>query len=133
MKQLFYGLIYKSLSNNSYNDVTNTNNNKNIEDGIHNKMFTSEALIIKKNKIDSKHFLSLNDSLINSIYNNDKERLLAVDDTTLNLSKKFNSNGFKFASNNETYCKGYLSCLMDVNNKIPINYNLSLNNNERNQ
>jgi hypothetical protein len=50
--------------------------------------------------------LDLNDSLINSIYNNDKERLLAVDGSTLNLFKNFNNDGFKFASNNKTYCKG---------------------------
>lgn len=132
IKNIFYGLIYKSLNNNSYDDVTNMINNKNIENGIYNKIFTSEAFIIKKNKIDSKYFLDLNDSLINSIYNNDtEERLLAVDGSTLDLSKKFSRYNFPFASQNKTYCKGYLSCLIDINNKIPINYNLSIKNNER--
>jgi len=132
IKNIFYGLIYKSLNNNSYDDVTNIINNKNIENGIYNKIFTSEAFIIKKNKIDSKYFLDLNNSLINSIYNNyTEERLLAIDGSTLDLSKKFSRYNFPFASQNKTYCKGYLSCLIDINNKIPINYNLSIKNNER--
>ena len=132
IKNIFYGLIYKSLNNYSYDDVTNKINNKNIDNGIYNKMFTSEAFITKKNKIDSKYFLDLNNSLINSIYdNNDEERLIAVDGSTLDLSKKFNSKDFPYASKNKTYCKGYLSCLIDINNRIPINYNLSIKNNER--
>ena len=130
IKNIFYGLIYKSLNNNSYDDITNMINYKNIDNGIYNKTFTTEAFIIKKNKIDSKYFLNLNNSLIECIYD-DKERLLAVDGSTLNLSKKFNNYNFPFASKKKTYCKGYLSCLFDVYNKIPINYHLSIKNNER--
>ena len=128
IKNIFYGLMYKSLNNNSYDDITNMINNKNIDKDIYNKSFTTEAFIIKKNKINSKYFLNLNDSLIDSIYNDGKERLLAVDGSTLSLSKKFNKYNFPFASKNKTYCKGYISCLFDVNNKITINYHLSIKN-----
>jgi len=65
MNQILYGLIYKSLSNNSYNDVTNIINNRNIEKGIYNKTFKTEAFIIKKNKIDAKYFFDLNPMLLN--------------------------------------------------------------------
>ena len=132
MNNIVFGSLYKCLNNYSYDDVQLKINNKNIENGKYNKVFTTEAFIIKKNNIDASYFLNLNNSLIDQIYNDNKERIFGVDGSNLDLFKNFNSDKYPYASSKtKNYCKAYISCLFDIDAKIPVNYNLSTKNNER--
>lgn len=132
MNNIVFGSLYKCLNNYSYDDVKLMINNKNIEKGEYNKVFTTEAFIIKKNNIDSNHFLNLNNSLIDQIYDDNKERIFGVDGSNLDLFKNFNLDKYPYASSKtKNYCKAYISCLFDINTKIPVNYNLSIKNDER--
>lgn len=54
-----------------------------------------------------------------------------MDGSFLNLFKNFNKVGFSYASSNENYCQGIISCLYYINNKISINYFLIKTRNER--
>jgi hypothetical protein len=128
VQNILFGSLYKCMSNKSYDDVVSILNINNIDKNI---IFTKSAFIIKKNKINSSNFLNLNNYLINIIYKNNKPRLIGVDGSSLDLYKNFKKYGYRYASNKETYCKGYLSCLFDIQNKIPINYHLSKNIDER--
>ena len=128
VQNILFGSLYKCMSNKSYDDVVSILNINNIDKNI---IFTKSAFIIKKNKINSSNFLNLNNYLINIIYKNNKPRLIGVDGSSLDLYKNFKTYGYRYASTKETYCKGYLSCLFDIENKIPINYHLSKNIDER--
>ena len=128
VQNILFGSLYKCMSNKSYDDVVSILNINNIDKNI---IFTKSAFIIKKNKINSSNFLNLNNYLINIIYKNNKPRLIGVDGSSLDLYKNFKKYGYRYASNKETYCKGYLSCLFYIENKIPINYHLSKNIDER--
>jgi hypothetical protein len=128
VQNILFGSLYKCMSNKSYDDVVSILNINNMDKNI---IFTKSAFIIKKNKINSSNFLNLNNYLINIIYKNNKPRLIGVDGSSLDLYKNFKTYGYRYASAKETYCKGYLSCLFDIENKIPINYNLSKNIDER--
>lgn len=97
-----------------------------------NTTISKTAFINKKNSISSDYFLNINDSIVEYIFKNDKTpRIYAVDGSFINLFKNFNKYGFSYASSNETYCQGIISCLYDINNKIPINYFLIKTRNER--
>jgi len=58
-----------------------------------------------------------------------KPRIINVDGSFLNLHK--NSYGYEYASDNKNYCKAIISCIYDIENKIPINYYLFKQRNER--
>jgi hypothetical protein len=131
-KDIIYGSIYKSINNTSYEDVTYQINkifiNKNINTSI-----TKSAFIQKKNNIPNEYFLNINDSFINFIYKTiKKSRIIAVDGSFLNLYKSFDKYGYEYASENKNYCKAIISCLYDIENKIPINYYLFKKRDERN-
>jgi hypothetical protein len=131
-KDIIYGSIYKSINNTSYEDVTYQINkifiNKNINTSI-----TKSAFIQKKNNIPNEYFLNINDSFINFIYKTIKKpRIIAVDGSFLNLYKSFDKYGYEYASENKNYCKAIISCLYDIENKIPINYYLFKKRDERN-
>jgi hypothetical protein len=130
-RDIIYGSIYKSINNTSYEDVTYQINktfiNKNIDITI-----TKSAFIQKRNDIPNEYFLNINDSFINFIYKNIKKpRIIAVDGSFLNLYKNFDKYGYEYASENKNYCKAIISCLYDIDNKIPINYYLFKKRDER--
>ena len=60
-----------------------------------------------------------------------KPRTYGVDGSFINLFKNFDKYDFMYASQNETYCQGIISCLYDIDNKIPINYFLLKTKDER--
>jgi hypothetical protein len=130
-EEILYGSIYKCINNTSYQDVSSKINLNFIEKNI-NKTITKTAFINKKNDISPHHFLNINDSFINYIFKNDKTpRVYGVDGSFINLFKNFNKYGFMYSSKNETYCQGIISCLYDINNKLPINYSLIKTRDER--
>jgi hypothetical protein len=124
---IYFLLKYNLIIDSSYNKV-----NVNLYNNNENNNVSSQAYINKRKKINIENLNNINIELIKSfylhlnIYNN--ERLIAVDGTQLNflysLNDKFN------VSSNNNYTYTYLSCLYDVNMKIPINYLVS-NNDER--
>ena len=130
-KEILYGSIYKCINNLSYQDVASKINLNFIKQNI-NTTISKTAFIDKRNNISNEYFLNINDSFIEYIYKNDKTpRIFGVDGSFLNLFKNFNKFGFSYASSNENYCQGIISCLYDINNKIPINYFLIKTRNER--
>jgi hypothetical protein len=131
-RDIIYGSIYKSINNTSYEDVTYQINKSFINKNI-NKTITKSAFIQKRNDIPNEYFLNINDSFINFIYKTIKKpRIIAVDGSFLNLYKNFDKYGYEYASENKNYCKAIISCLYDIDNKIPINYYLFKKRDERN-
>jgi len=130
-KDILYGSIYKAINNTSYDDVIYEINKNFINKNINNSISKS-SFIQKRNNIPNEYFLNINDSFINYIYKNNKSnRIIAVDGSFLNLYKNFDKFGYEYASNNNNYCKGIISCLYDIENKIPINYFLFKKRDER--
>jgi len=130
-KDIIYGSIYKIVNNTSYEDVTVQINKNFINKNINNKV-TKSAFIQKRNDIPNEYFLNINNSFINYIYENIKKpRIIAVDGSFLNLYKSFDKYGYEYASDNKSYCKAIISCLYDIENKIPINYYLFKKRDER--
>ena len=130
-RDIIYGSIYKSINNTSYEDVTYQINKSFINKNI-NKTITKSAFIQKRNDILNEYFLNINDSFINFIYKTIKKpRIIAVDGSFLNLYKNFDKYGYEYASENKNYCKAIISCLYDIDNKIPINYYLFKKRDER--
>lgn len=130
-KDIIYGSIYKIVNNTSYEDVTFQINKNFINKNINNTV-TKSAFIQKRNDIPNEYFLNINNSFINYIYENIKKpRIIAVDGSFLNLYKSFDKYGYEYASDNKSYCKAIISCLYDIENKIPINYYLFKKRDER--
>jgi len=130
-KEILYGSIYKCINNTSYQDVSSKINLDFIKRNL-NTMITSTAFIKKRNNIPNEYFLDINNSFINYIFkNNNKPRTYGVDGSFINLFKNFDKYNFMYASLNETYCQGIISCLYDIDNKIPINYFLLKTKDER--
>lgn len=129
-KDILYGSIYKSVNNCSYDYITSMLNIKYIDNEINCKI-SKTAFIEKRNNIDNKYFLQINDTFIDYIYNNNKPRILAVDGSYLNVFKSFGKYGYDYASDNKNYCKPLISCIFDIDKKIPINYNIFKTKNER--
>lgn len=127
-KGIMYYLTKYNLNTNSSYDTTNINIFSNGE----NNDVSSQAYINKRKKISLEHLNNINNDLISSFYKHlnlkEENRYIAVDGSQLNflhsLKNEFSS------SKNENYTFAYLSCLFDVNAKMPINYLIS-NNDER--
>jgi hypothetical protein len=130
-KEILYGSIYKCINNTSYQDVSSRINLDFIKRNI-DTTITNTAFIKKRNNIPNEYFLDINDSFVNYIFKNDnKPRIYGVDGSFINLFKNFDKYDFMYASQNETYCQGIISCLYDIDNKIPINYFLLKTKDER--
>ena len=99
-KDILYGSIYKSVNNCSYDYITLMLNIKYIDNEINCKI-SKTAFIEKRNNIDNKYFLQINDTFIDFIYNNNKPRILAVDGSYLNVFKSFGKYGYDYASDNK--------------------------------
>jgi hypothetical protein len=133
-KLFYYFLIKYNFNSYSSYDSTNIsifNNDETIDSSY-------QAFIKKRNTVNIDIFDNINDNLINSIYkhihndnnnnykykiNNNYYRLVACDGTQLNFLYSLN-NHFK-ANIHNTYTYTNLSCLFDVELKIPINYLMS--------
>lgn len=129
--EILYGSIFKCMNNSSYQDVSSQINLDFIKRNV-NTTISKTAFINKKNAIPNEYFLDINNNIIEHIFNIDnKPRIYGVDGSFINLFKSFDKYGFQYASSNKTYCQGIISCLYDIDNKIPINYNLIKTRNER--
>ena len=75
----------------------------------------------------------MNNDLINYIYNDKYEkRTISVDGSYLKTIKKLHNDGLKYPSKEyNNYTNSLISGIYDVDKKIIINYNLSINKNER--
>ena len=126
---------YNSNDTNSYNSSISSLIIDNVITDV-----SKTAFILKLKSIDYTYFIKINDMVINFFYNiikqnnNDnnqkhKKRLIAIDGSKVNFKKSLN-NEFKL-SNNKNYTTANISCLFDIDLKIPINYLLSKSFNER--
>lgn len=96
----------------------------------HNIEISKNAIMKKKNSIDITYFEQLNNSLLEHIYDNSNRRIVAVDGTKINLSKELHKDGLK-KGRNGGYCYLLISAIIDIEREIPLNYNLSIDCNER--
>ena len=62
-RHILYGSIYKSVNNTSYDTVTYQINKMFIDKNL-DKTITKTSFIKKKNNIDPKYFLEINNSII---------------------------------------------------------------------
>lgn len=123
-RDIIYYSSYLIGNNKSYDDTNSHLKIKNITN------VTKKTLIKEKNKIHFKYFKKLNDSLIDYIYEDSINRIIAVDSTYLELYKSLNIEGFNI-SRNGNYCTGLISTLFDVDKEIPIIYGFYKFKNER--
>ncbi len=124
-KDIFYCSVYMNGNKTSY-DLTNSHLKiKNIIN------VSKSALVKKRNKIHPIHYELINTKLINHIYDKyNKSRHIAVDGANIYLEKCLHKDGVKL-SKNKQYTKVLISSLYDIDNKIPINYTISKQFNER--
>lgn len=133
-KLFYYFLIQYNFNSSSSYDSTNIsifNNHESIDSSY-------QAFVKKRNTININIFNNINDNLINSIYkhihndnnynykfkiNDNYYRLVACDGTQLNFL--YSLNDYLKANKHNTYTHANLSCLFDVELKIPINYLMS--------
>lgn len=124
-RDILYGLSVKTINNTSYDKVVFSLNAK-------NKTSISASGFKKKRDImTSNDLISINNTFLNLIYKNNKQRILAVDGTRLKCLKAMHNDGFKFASTNKTYTHCAISGLYDTDSNIVINYTHSVSLNER--
>ena len=125
---------YNSSDSNSYNLSISSLIIDNVIPNV-----SKTAFILKLKLIDCTYFIQLNNIIIKFFYdivdknndNNDKKiRFLAIDGSKVNFKKSLYKE-FKL-SKNKNYTTGNISCLFDIDLKIPINYLLSKSLNERN-
>lgn len=108
----FKDVIYYTcqiIGNNISYDLENTQ--LQIEDILN---VSKSSLIYNKKKFDHEHFTTLNDSIVEYMYSENKPRILAVDGTYVILSKKLNEYGFEFQNEKKEYCQALISTIFDV-------------------
>jgi hypothetical protein len=133
-KMFYYFLIQYNFNSSSSYETTNIsiyNNNESLDSSY-------QDFVKKRNKIDITIFNAINNKLINSFYGHvDKDknidykfkindtyyRLIVCDGSQLNFLYFLNDN--LKANKHNTYTYANLSCLFDVELKIPINYMMS--------
>ena len=122
-KQIFFRdiiLFSSNLIHSSSYSNTNANFKINYEKYISYQAFHKKRNLMNVNLIDT-----LNDSLIDFTYSGDKKiRYIGTDGSQINLDYNLHACGYKPSKYN-TYCKGKINSLYDIDNKIPINYQLS--------
>ena len=96
-KDILYGLSVKTINNTSYDKVVFSLNKKN------NTSISASGFKKKRDTMTPNDLISINNTFLNLIYKNNKQRILAVDETRLKCLKAMHNEGFKFASNNKTY------------------------------
>ena len=123
-KDIFYVLIKKNYSGNSYDTINNTMKI------ISNKNVSKTALIKQQKKVTIDQLETLNEKIIN-LFPKNRRRLIAVDGSKINLSNKLSKNEYPL-SKNKNYCTGLISSLYDITYGVPLNYSLFNVSNERN-
>lgn len=130
---VFYFTNLYNINNNSTYDTVYNNI---IIDKSYNNI-SKNAFVKKRNDLSIDLFININDNLLNYVYNDinahnlNKERFIGIDGTNMIFLSELSNDGFK-SNKHDTYTKGIISCLYDVDNQIPINYTLSKSFNERN-
>jgi hypothetical protein len=126
-EDIIYGLSLKTINHYTYDKVSYTLNNKLV------KNFSPSAFKKKCDILENRDITYLNNQLLNNIYNNKYEkRILSVDGSYLKTLKNLKNDGLKFPGKNyNNYTNSIISGLYDVDKKIIINYNHSINKNER--
>ena len=110
----------------SYNSDKNKSNALALTDiKIKTRLNVSKTAILKKRtKVTPLILQKLNNLMSNLIYTNNIPRFIAVDGSTLNVSKNLAPEGFRM-NHNRTYCHVHVSSLYDVNKDVLINLNIS--------
>ena len=125
-KDILYCCLYMNGLSCSYS-LTNINMYMNDIIDVSNT-----ALKNKRDTYSYIYFKQICNTLLDFIYNdnNNTSRIIAVDGTNIPLSINLKKYGFSTSVNN-TYCRGLVSSLFDVNNKMLINYMLCKKYDER--
>jgi hypothetical protein len=100
---------------------------------------TQAALCNARAKLDETIFKTLNTEVIHAYEDETNKddfrwkghKLFAVDGTKINLPKQLQKCSYKPASDNAYYPQGLVSCLYQLKSKIPVDFDLSANFNER--
>lgn len=122
-KDLLYTSIRINGPNQSYSTVLSEMKCDNI------LSVTKSALIKKRQRLSYTVMENLNDKILDHIYDNISYRLLAVDGTVVYFPISF-KNELPLC-NNKQCCIGLISIIYDIERKIPINYSLPIDRNER--
>jgi hypothetical protein len=123
-EHLLYSLCLMNGNDESYDSALLKLKNKKILN------VSKTALIKSRLNTDDIYFQYVNDNLLDNIYKKDEPKIIAVDGTHVQLPYELIKYGFK-SNKKKTYCSAIISVLFDVEKKIPINYILSKNKNER--
>lgn len=127
----FFDLFYYLVKYNSSTTCTHQQNLLNFNVDF-NKNIEKNTFISRLEKLNPERIQQFNKSLINhyySFYNIDKKNLFcSVDGSNIKFLASL-SNYFKLNKNN-LYTNGYLSCVFDIENKIPIYYDIFKSSNE---
>jgi hypothetical protein len=130
-KVAFKDILFQMCLYNSDNNKSNASALSDLK--IKTTINVSKTAILKKRKNITPLILQkLNNLMLDLIYTNNLPRFIAVDGSTLNVSKKLALEGFKM-NDNRTYCHVHISSLYDVNNDVLINLNMSEKLDEREQ
>ena len=108
----------------SYNSDKNKSNALALTDiKIKTQLNDSKTTIFKKRtKVTHLIKQKLNNLMLNLIYINNIPRFIAVDGSTLNVSKKLALEGFR-TNHNRTHCHAHASPSYDANKDVLINLN----------
>lgn len=125
--ELFYYIIqYNSCTNNTHR-MNLTNFNVNTDSDIAKNTFINKLI-----KLNPVYLKNINDSIINYFYKtfdiNKNTLICAVDGSTIKLLKVL-KNYFNI-NKNSLYVSGYISCVYDINNNIPLYYDIFKSPNE---
>jgi hypothetical protein len=136
-KIVFSDVFYfNNLYNININSTYDTVYNDLLIDKSYNNI-SKNAFVKKRNDLSIDLFTNTNNNLLKYVYNDinynnpNKERLIGIDGSNMNFLLELKKDGFKTNKHN-SYTKGIISCLFDIDNQIPINYTLSESFNERN-
>lgn len=129
-KDVMYYSSLKLTNNYSYDTINSLLKSKEILN------VSKTAIIKRKNNTNVDHIHSINSFILNTIYEKNSPRRIAVDGSKVNLSRFLKENdekdngGFKL-SKNKNYTTALVSSLFDIDKEIPINYGVYNSFNER--
>jgi hypothetical protein len=97
------------------------------------KKFTPQAIDQSFQKVPESLIAQINKEILSKFFINQKRRILLVDGTKISLSRriaKLENESFPL-TNKKTYRKGLLTVIYDLEQKVPICYDLATHGNER--
>ncbi len=100
------------------------------------KPVTQSAFCNARKKLDEDVFKTLNTRILNAYSEINKVlwkgyRLFAVDGTRINLPRELMKDNYRTPSDNANYPQGLASCLYQLDEKIPVDFELASHMNER--